>query len=117
MYHIPKISEGTFSKFEVVDEKRPIVSGIKNISISRVGTMVHLKWDIPNIWTPQNFAMQLYVETKVHGKGVNVPEIDKDLQGVSFRALKGVDYVVEATPLLICLGKNYGPTTKILVRL
>lgn len=113
----PKISEGNFSKFEVVEEQRPVVSGLENISVSQVGTMIHIKWDIPRIWTPQNLAMQLNVETKVHGKGVDNNKIDRDIQGISFRAIKGVNYVVEATPLLMCLGKNYGPTTRILVTL
>ncbi|AHA46027.1 hypothetical protein ISTM_129 [Insectomime virus] len=116
MYRL-KTQEGIFSEFKVVEEKKAVVFGLQNVYAFCIDSTVHIKWDIPKIWTPQNFAMQLYIETKVYGKGVDVPEIDKDLQGVSFRATKGVDYVVEATPLLICLGKNYGPTTKILVRL
>ncbi|AQQ73714.1 hypothetical protein [Kurlavirus BKC-1] len=113
----PKISEGSFSKFEVAEEQRPVVCGLENISVSQVGTMIHIKWDIPRIWTPQNLAVQLNVETKVHGKGVDSNKIDRNIQGVSFRATRGLDYIVEATPLLFCLGKNYGPTTKILVAL
>lgn len=116
MYH-HKISEGSFSKFEIVEEQRPVVCGLENVSVSRVGAVVHIKWDIPRIWTPENLAVQLNVETKIHGGDADNSKTNSGVRGASFLAKKGVNYVVEATPLLVCLGKNYGPTTKILVSL
>ncbi|AMQ10834.1 hypothetical protein [Brazilian marseillevirus] len=102
--------------FKVVDEKRPVICGIENISVSHQKGNFLVEWDIPKIWTPENFAMEMRVEVRVTKDGKPFENIVKrGVHGVTFPANESSRYIVQVTPTLTCMYHVVGPTTKILL--
>lgn len=99
-------------RVKIVDEKRAVIGGAKDVRVfSLEEDKITTSWKNPDIWTPENYAMQANVDAVVMGDFGPVPLIERSNFSVTWKAKKDEKYTVILSPRIFCVEKVEGPKT------
>nr|WRK65187.1 hypothetical protein MarFTME_142 [Marseillevirus futianmevirus] len=99
-------------KVKIVDEKRPVIGGAKDVRVSSLKeNEITVTWKNPDIWTPENYAMQAKVDAIAMGDYGPVPLLERSNFSMTWKAKKGERYTAILSPRIFCVERVEGPKT------
>nr|WQM87212.1 hypothetical protein [Marseillevirus cajuinensis] len=99
-------------KVKIVDEKRPVIGGVKDVRVfSQKPEQVTVTWKTPDIWTPENCAMQVNIDAVAMGDFGPLPLLERSGFSMTWKAKKGERYTAMLSPRIFCVERVEGPKT------